>query len=56
MSDDDNICDLLGFDVESKALEIVKSDLEKRQRLSSPNKSSHKLLIVQTSLKKKTTH
>jgi hypothetical protein len=30
LSDDDNICDLLGFDVESKALEIVKSDLEKR--------------------------
>lgn len=28
--DDDNICDLLGFDIESKALELAKCDLEKR--------------------------
>jgi hypothetical protein len=51
-SDDDNICDLLGFDVEQKALEIVKGDLEKRQRILSPTRQ--KLLIVQTSLIKKT--
>lgn len=28
--EDDNICDLLGFDIESKALELAKCDLEKR--------------------------
>lgn len=36
--DDDNICDLLGFDVEKKALEIVKSDLEKKKKSLSPSK------------------
>lgn len=28
--DDDNICELLGFDVDSKALELVRADIEKR--------------------------
>lgn len=36
--DDDNICDLLGFDVEKKALEIVKSDLERKKKSVSPSK------------------
>jgi len=35
---DDDICGLLGFNVEQKALEIVKSDFEKRKRMSSPKK------------------
>jgi hypothetical protein len=36
--DDDNICQLLGFDVESKALELVKADIEKRLKTNSPSK------------------
>lgn len=36
--EDDNICEILGFDVDSKALELVKSDLEKRLKTSSPDK------------------
>lgn len=30
--DDDNICELLGIDLETKALELVKPDFEKRQK------------------------
>ncbi len=35
---DDNICNLLGLDVEKMALELVKSDLEKRQKINSSAK------------------
>ncbi len=51
-SDDDNICDLLGFDVEKKAREIVEEDLEARNKVTSSPMKQHKLLIVQTGLKK----
>ena len=30
MSLEDNICELLGLDIERKALEIVRKDIEKR--------------------------
>ena len=40
--DDDNICMLLGFDVDSKALELVKADLEKRQKTNTTTASPAK--------------
>lgn len=32
--DCDNICDILGLDIEKKAMDLVKGDLEKRQKTS----------------------
>jgi len=32
---DDNICNLLGLDINKLALELVKTDLEKRQKVKS---------------------
>lgn len=31
---DDNICDLLNLNIEEKALELVKKDLEKKQKIT----------------------
>jgi hypothetical protein len=38
-SDDDNICQLIGFDIEKKALELARGDIEKSKKYSSPLKN-----------------
>lgn len=44
--DEDNICQLLGFDVDSKALELVRADLEKRLKSGLPSKALPKQSLI----------
>jgi predicted transcriptional regulator len=48
--DDDNICDLLGFNIEQKALEIVKNDLSKKGG-NSPTKKNNNIKITKKGTK-----
>lgn len=48
---DDNICNLLGLDINTMALELVKSDLEKRQKVK--NNNAHVKQTSPTKLQKK---
>ena len=41
--EDDNICEMLGIDLETKALELAKPDLEKKFKSSHIEKSLIKL-------------